>query len=418
MIRFPALTRRGFLSGAGAAALATGATVQAALDQPGALNVRRFGAVGDGRHDDSAAFAAALARSAAVHVPAGTYLVEKIMIPAGRTISTDGFATRFQQRRGLPEGTRLLNVVGGNVRIGDCTVAGNIATDRGEQFHGIFVAASEETGDIANVVIGNVRGANLRGDVVYVGGQHGLVARNIRVGAVHGENILRNVVSVVGGERIAVARVTGSRVGLTHLDVEPDDYNGPVVGCAVGQVIGGFVQIAGSSPYARVEGVHVGLFDLSGPVQRCTPPYTPGLKRRDALTVRNFRDLGIGRFVARGFEGQAIRQIWDPGALGDQDLHIASAEIANCATGRDAARAYILGSRRATRLSIDELTVDMPQAGTNVIQDCKQAHVGKLHGKLPRAARLIAQSGSWIEHLADDARAVPAMFVAAKPIAG
>jgi hypothetical protein len=308
-----------------------------------------------------------------------------------------------------------MNVVGSNVRIGDCTVEGNIATDRGEQYHGIFVAATRETGGISNVVIGNVNGANLRGDVVYVGSQHGHVARNIRVGAVHGENVLRNIVSVVGGERISVERVTGTHIGLTHLDIEPDDYNGPVISCTVGEVVGGFVQIAGTSPWSRVEAVHIGTLDLSGPVPRCTPPYAQGLKRRDALTIRNYRDLQIGRFVARGFGGQAIRQVWDPGALTDQDLHIREAEIADCARDRDAARAYIAGSPRATRITIDELTVDVPRPGIDIVKDCKQARVGKVNGKLPRGSRLIARSEDWIDQLAADARPAPAIFVAALP---
>ena len=141
--------------------------VSAMAQEPAGVDVRRFGAIGDGMHDDSAAFAAALARSPSIHVPAGTYLVDRVMIPSGRTVSTDGFATRFRQRPDLPEGTRLLNVVGSNVRIGDCTVEGNIASNRGEQYHGIFVNATEQTGDLTDIVIGNVRGANLRGDVVY-----------------------------------------------------------------------------------------------------------------------------------------------------------------------------------------------------------------------------------------------------------
>jgi hypothetical protein len=411
------LTRRSFIAATASAMGGIASRLHAALPSADALNVRETGAVGDGIHDDTAAFAAALRRSLAIHVPAGTYLVGRIMIPAGRTISTDGFATRFRQRRRMPEASRLLNVIGSNVRIGDCSVDGNIASDRGEQFHGIFVNATEETGDISDVVIGNVRGANLRGDVVYVGGQDGLVARNVRVGAVHGENILRNVVSVVGGENIRIERVTGTHVGMTHLDIEPDAYNGPVIGCTVGEVIGGFVQVAGSSPYSQVEAVHIGTLDLSGPVPRCTPPYVQGLQRRDALTIRNYRDLRIARFVARGFGGQAIRQVWDPGALSDQDIHIREAEIARCATDHGAARAYIYGSRKATRLAIDDLTVDVPQVGVTVIQNCKHANVTRLHGKLPPAVRLIGQSEGWIERVADDARPAPAVFVAARTIA-
>jgi hypothetical protein len=362
-------------------------------------NVRRFGAAGDGVRNDTGAFAAALHATSTIYVPPGIYLVDQIVIPAGRTILTEGVGAVFRQRQGVPAGTRLVNVVGSDVRIDDCTLEGNIGSDTGEQNHGIFVEANSHVGDVANIRIGNVRGTNLRGDVICVTARDGRVLRDVRIGHVHGVNILRNVVSLVGGQRISIERITGSGIGYTHLDIEPDGYNGPVIGCTVGTVVGSFVQIAGQTPEAAVDRVRIGLLELSSPVRRSVPNYTPGASRNDALTLRNVRSLEIGRLVARGFGGQAIRQIWDRGALTDQNVHIARAEISDCCRDPRAAKAYVLGDRRATRLVIDSLAVGIIRPGVDVIRDCKAARIGHLEGKIPKGSRLIAQSGLGLNEL-------------------
>jgi hypothetical protein len=393
-------SRRSFFAGGAATALLVSKSALAAAGQSpaDAIDVRRFGATGDGTHDDSAAFAAALRTVSTLYVPAGAYLIDRVMIPAGRKIVTDGTSTIFRQRAGTAEGMRLLNVVGSNVRIGDCTVEGNIRRDAGEQRHGILIQASEKTGDLANIVIGNVRGRNLRGDVVYVGCRDGRVASDVRIHDVHGDNVLRNVVSVVGGRRIRIGRITGSYVGLTHFDIEPEDFSGPLIGCEVDAVYGGFVQIAGTTARSFVDQVRIGLLNLVGPVSRSIPLYERGSVRKDALTIRNIRSLEIGRLVARGFDGGAIRQVWDPGALTDQNVHIASAELSDCARAPKA-RAYIMGSPRATNLSIDSLAVDVTRPGVDVVRDCKEAHIRVVRGRLPKEDRVIARSDAIPEEL-------------------
>jgi hypothetical protein len=241
-------------------------------------------------------------------------------------------------------------------------------------------------------VIGNVRGRNIRGDVVYIGSANGAAARRIRVGQVSGSNILRNVVSIVGGYDIEVEGVSGSGVGYAQLDIEPDDYNGPVVRCTVGSVHGTFAQVAGQSAKAFVDQVRIGLLELDGTVPPSVPRYLPGAKRTDALTLRNVRSLDIGRFVARDFDGSAIRQIWDRAALSDQRVHIADAELTNNCRREGGARAYIQGDRRATRLSIDRLAIDIPRPGIDAVRDCKEVHIEAVRGRLPPGSRLVAQA--------------------------
>lgn len=363
------------------------------------VNIRQFGAAGDGVHDDTGAFAAALAASPTIFVPAGIYLVDRILVPSGRTILTEGFPTVLRQRPGLPATTRLVHVVGSDVRIADCSLEGNIASDSGEQRHGIFIQASNETGNLSNIAIGNIRGVNLRGDVVYLGTRDGRALTDVRVGKVQGANILRNVVSVVGGSRIAIERIAGTQVGYMHLDIEPDGYNGPVSGCVIGAVHGGFVQIAGQTPRASVDQVRIGLLNLVAPTGGSDPLYQHWSGRHDALTIRNLRSLEVDRFVAKGFGGNAIKQIWDRGALSDQRVHIASAEIRDCARDRRLANSYVLGNRHSTRIRIDDLSVGLLRPGVDVIRDCKTASVGRIRGLPAKGHKLITQSPELLEPL-------------------
>jgi hypothetical protein len=372
-----------------------------------AVNVRAFGAAGNGLHDDTPAFALALRASQTVYAPAGTYLVETLLLPSGSTLLTDGHATRFKQRRGLPAGVRILTVTGSNVRIADCTVEGNIATDTGEQRHGVFVGATAETGPISDVRVGNINGVNLRGDAVYVGAWNSEVS-DIRIGDVFGSNILRNVVSVVGGRNISIGHISGSRVGFKHLDIEPEEADVPVVGCSVASVRGGFAQVAGQTPSSYVDKVRIGLVDLVAPAPGSTPAYVPGLPLRDdAFVIRNVRSLEIGRLIVAGFTGAAIQQVWTAGAVPDQYIHIGQAEFMNCARG-PGRHAYVEGSRRATHLSIDNLNVTMTRPGIDVVRDCKSVRIGSLARKLPPGNRLIAETSDMVTPLAYAAAATGA----------
>jgi len=355
------------------------------------VNVRQFGALGNGIANDTLAFQRARQVSPILYAPAGTYLVDTIVIPAGTRLLTDGATTRFKQRRGIRGDMRILTVTGSNVEIGDCTLEGNIATDTGEQRHGLMVAATRETGPISSVRIGNINGVNLRGDVVYVGSVGRVPISDVQVGDVHASNVLRNVVSVVGGRNISIGHISGTKVGYTHLDMEPDEWNAPISGCQVASVQGGFVQIAGQTPNSAIDGVRIGLLNLEQQAARSSPAYPPGLKRSNALELRNARSIEIGRLIASGFTGAAILQIWNPGALPDQYLHSGQADLSDCCRG-PGHNAYIQGSRRATHLSIDNLAISISKPGIDAVRDCKSARIARVTGKRPKGSRLIAQT--------------------------
>ena len=379
-------------------------------------DVRRFGARGDGFHDDTAAFAEALRRASTILVSAGTYLVTSIAVPAGRQIFTEGFSTILRQRPGLRSDTRLLNIAGSNVRIGDIALEGNIATDAGEQRHGLFIQANSVTGDLSNIEIGNVMGTDLRGDLVYIGaGDHRSVG-NIRTGDITGDNIFRNVVSICGGDSIAVGRIAGSRVGHLHLDVEPDIWNGPVGRLSVDALKGGFVQIAGQTRMSAVGQVAIGTLDLEGTAAGSVPAYARGGRRLDALTIRNLRSLRIKRLVAKGFAGHAVRQVYLPGELSDQSINITEAELSDCCTDSRQPPSYIEGDRRTTRLLIDRLLVDIGRPEISAIADCKEAIVRRARGRIPAHGRLIRNSNkaSLVEILTRNA---PSTLLAAARLA-
>lgn len=62
------------------------------------INVKAFGAKGDGTTDDSAAFAAALAAATDVLVPSGTFMVTALAVPAGRSLQGEGLGSVIKKK--------------------------------------------------------------------------------------------------------------------------------------------------------------------------------------------------------------------------------------------------------------------------------------------------------------------------------
>ena len=82
------------LSGMGAHRVA-----QAAIP-PGYVNVKAFGAKGDGQADDSAAVQRAMQAGAAVWFPAGIYIVGNLKLKDGQTLAGEGRGSVLRQRIG------------------------------------------------------------------------------------------------------------------------------------------------------------------------------------------------------------------------------------------------------------------------------------------------------------------------------
>jgi len=90
----------------------------------GAVNPRSYGAVGDGVHDDSAAFASALAVSN-VFVSPGTYLINQTVVVQGRTIQCDP-AAHLETTRHDSSNTAIFRVMApGNSNVNHCYLSGS-----------------------------------------------------------------------------------------------------------------------------------------------------------------------------------------------------------------------------------------------------------------------------------------------------
>jgi ribosomal protein L11 len=106
---------------------ATGATTARTLANRfgDAINVKDFGAVGDGVADDTADIQAALAVGVPVEFPAGTYIVSTLTPPTGAVLFGHGGAT-IKRKTGTT--SHLINISSKqNVTISDLTIDGNRA---------------------------------------------------------------------------------------------------------------------------------------------------------------------------------------------------------------------------------------------------------------------------------------------------
>lgn len=355
-----------------------------------ALDVRTQGARGDGRTDDTAALAAALKTSDVVSVPAGTFLVSQIEVPAGKTILTEGMDTILRQRPGQPSATPVLRIIGSNVVIGGLRVVGNIDTDTGEWMHAIAIHPKQSTGSLSNIEIGDIIGENIRGDVVEIYPTAPYRASRIRLGHLVGNNVLRSVVSIGGGDDIEIRSCTGWRVGYSHLTVEPDVSCTPATNVRVGHVKGRNAIVAPVSPSVLADEVAIGTLELDPSFALGSmPQYPPGtVIANTGLHLRNCKSLKISQFRANGFGGPAIRQIYGLGELSRQELRLDQAEITGCGrAGRDD-EASILGAPDVTHLTIGRLAITLDSPGANGIQSCHGAVIGEVDAVLGPGTRL------------------------------
>ncbi len=396
-------TRRQLLSsmvGAFCAAAVAAPAMAAKKSFRTSLNVMACGAAGDGNVDDTRAFEWALSQADDVVVPAGVYSVRQISVPAGKRMITHGFATVFRQRPGEQSGTPIVLVLGSNVEIGSFSAEGNIHSDPGEWMPAVCVVANARAGDLSNISIGDVAGKNIRGDVLYLGARPGFKLSRFKIGSISGDNIYRNVVSITGtgspGGNIRIRSVTGTRVGLFHLDIEPDDV--PVVGVSVGSIKGQNVSVSGQSAESWVSSIEFGVLDLSptyGDVEVANP-INNRFVRPHALQLRNSSAVRIDAFSARGFDGQAI--LFVESNISEMTLWLESCQIQDCSKNNER-HAYIVGQQDASKIHIGQLRVSV-SAQKSVLLSCNNCHVRSIEGTLGVGAGVLNSSpGARIEFL-------------------
>ena len=375
-----------------ATALASARASSARRSSGRTANVRDYGATGDGYTDDTRAFRMAFQQADEIFVPAGIYSVRQITVPAGKRMVTDGLSTVFRQSPGEQSATPIVLVTGSNVRIGSFSAEGNIHSDPGEWMHALSVVANDRVGDLSDIIIGDVVGTNIRGDVLYLGARAGFNLARVTAGNISGDNIYRNVVSITGtgaqGGQIRVDSVKGTRVGLFHFDIEPEIV--PVTGVSVGSIRGQNVSVSGQSADGRVSSVALGSLELSpdyGQVD-VADPIDNRFVRPHALQLRNASDVSVDAFSARGFDGQAI--LFVESHVSGMALSLKSCQIEDCSRN-DERNAYILGQQDASTIQIEQLRVSVPAYKAALLY-CNGCSVASVEGTFGSGAGLLNSS--------------------------
>lgn len=348
------------------------------------------GAVGDGTTPDTAALQATNAVAAASvgrwRILNATYALTGITAAAGTVLATAGLGSTLKQS-GAANGTTILTVGGSKASIGDLSVTGQIAANTGEQNPGVVVQANGTTGDIAQVRIGSVYGTDLRGDVVYLGTTTGNDLEQVTVGHIRGSNILRNLLSVVGGRAIEVASVIADGGnGLYVFDLETNLNGGKASGIRIGYAKGQYAGFVGVSAADLVEGADVGLLDLDPSYGTDTTP-AYGATRVSGLQIRNTRSSRIGTFLANGFSKSALEFIWNVGELAQSRVKINYARLTGCNTANTAGIGYIQGlAGDHTDLNIDSLDVTLSTTGHSAMAFCNTAILGAVRSTAASAS--------------------------------
>lgn len=341
-------------------AIAASSLPQRLVPLSGTVNVMNFGAVGDCVADDTAAIQAALPVSNTVTLPKPPvcYRVASITVAANKTILTDGMATVIKQIAGQPVGTRTIRITGSNVRIGSFQIYGNIETDTDEQQHAVFIQANQIVGNIENIVLADISGHNIRGDVLYIGQTPGYSVRNVKVSNVAGDNVYRNIVTFISGDGLAIKSITGTRVGFTHFDAEPNIGSGSATNINIEYIKGRSVGLIGQTTTDFVDMVNIGTIDIDPAyASQSAPPYPPGTKIDDGLILRNLKNANIGKFLAKGFKRSALFTVTNAGELGVENIVINHASVRDCALNDNVYRSYF--HLNATNLSLNSMTVDI-----------------------------------------------------------
>jgi hypothetical protein len=298
------------------------------------VDVRMLGAKNDGSANATSIIQAALDVFGVITIAAGTYLINSLTIGSNKTIRTDGPRTILQQAAGQPPGTWPIVVAGSHVDLwpSGIKIIGNIATDTGEQYHAVLVRGATH---ISNIKLGDIHAKNIRGDGLLVGGLATARVDNLVFGDVLGENILRNAVSITGGENIAGGHVQANACGLFTVDLEPNPNSQPIRSVTLRSVKGAAVGLVGLDAQQTVEGVDIGVVDLD---PSHTADSTPSYGRRATTVIygiqgRNLRDARIRRFKARDISHAPFRYVYNLGELMGDAITFDHIDIVGCNGG-------------------------------------------------------------------------------------
>jgi len=221
---------------------------RAAFAHPTSLNVRHFGAAGDGIHDDSHAVQIALDRAGAggeVYFPDGQYLLSNPTISRNENIRIRGESWNAELIRAADNTQTVLTVLGAGTLIDMLAVNGNGTSAAGAQFADLNVSAANCQVDRVLIVDSPEIGLSISGD-------HCIVTASIILGlgnpAVQSFGIWANANNA--GVLIHGNYITGS--GIDGIGISGNGY----------QVIGN--SITGCHAYSGEGGGQLVVYDDAG----------------------------------------------------------------------------------------------------------------------------------------------------------
>lgn len=137
--------------------------LQTIIGQLAGQNVLYYGARGDGRTDNTSAFQTAISTIAGqgggiLYVPAGTYRINSIFLPAGNTpisIVGQGSSTILMRLNNLAVGQGLIDVSGSFVTLSNLTIDGNVLVSAGLQYSADFSTVMGPNDPMAPVLTEN-----------------------------------------------------------------------------------------------------------------------------------------------------------------------------------------------------------------------------------------------------------------------
>lgn len=179
-------------------------------DNFGYVSVKDKGALGDGSTDDTSAFNTALALGVPVFIPAGTYIVTPLTIPANTTIFGAGALSIVKMKAGV-NGSGATLTIGSGTILRDFAVDGNKANNTGTTGHGIAVV------NAVTSTIANVSCTNNAGDGINVSGSS-TVGLNLTNCSANG--FMRNGFTITDG---TYARLTNCVAYSSDLTASPGD---------------------------------------------------------------------------------------------------------------------------------------------------------------------------------------------------
>jgi len=280
----------------------------------GAVNVKWFGAVGDGVVDDTTAIQTAMDAASAVFFPVGTYITSaaldynnnQIIQGAGKELSiikrsSGGTHNMFFPNIALGTGASPSNVSVDNVMFKDITLDADM-TSSGDFIESIMIICAISA---KFMTISNVTFKNPSGDCIYISQTYGdqastVIPYDVKINncTFKGNNINRNAITVITGQQLNFShnhfyKITSSSMPCP-IDLEPNEAteiitnvviaNNTFDSCKGG--ISTYRTGAGPTDYTMIQNISITGNTFTNPAQ-ITPYVSQGTSDIGIYNARN-----------------------------------------------------------------------------------------------------------------------------------